>query len=79
MIVLGDGKALVVGGQNTGVTVSGAELYDPATGVWTVVGELLEARSSHSATLVRNGEVLVAGGYSGGELYSAELGSWSAG
>ena len=40
-----------------------SEIYDSATGTFQTAGELLVARDSHSATLLPNGMVLVAGGY----------------
>ena len=38
------------------------ELYDPATGTWSVTGGLVTDRSGHTATLLQNGQVLVGGG-----------------
>jgi hypothetical protein len=57
-------------------------LYDPASGVWTATGSLADARFSHSATLLSNGKVLVAGGgddaviLTSAEQYDPASGIW---
>ena len=86
--LLADGKVLVAGGNNVGGTqeFKSAELYDPASGTWSMTGDLTTARSRPSMTLLRNHQVLVAGGqnFSSGEgnlasteLYDPVSGTWS--
>ena len=41
---LNNGKVLVCGGSNSDGPLSGAELYDPATGLWSATGSLGSAR-----------------------------------
>jgi Galactose oxidase, central domain len=86
--LLADGRVLVAGGNNVSGTqeFKSAELYDPATGTWSMTGDLTTARSRPSMTLLRNHLVLVAGGqnFSSGEgnlasteLYDPVSGTWS--
>src|SRR2546421_12026168 len=63
--LLPNGKLLVVGG--------GAELYDPATGIWSKTADPIF--ETGTATLLQNGKVLVVGG--GAELYDPATGAWS--
>jgi hypothetical protein len=71
---LPNGKVLVLGGTQTmppggggaapaPVSLDSAEIYDPSNGAFKTAGKLLIARDSHSATLLSNGTVLIAGGY----------------
>jgi hypothetical protein len=49
-------------------------LYDPATGTWSAGGSLNTARANHTATLLSDGNVLVAGGAdANGVIASAEI------
>jgi hypothetical protein len=60
---LRDGRILIVGGS--GSAGNTAEVYDPATGVMTAVGDLAVRRTRHTATVIGpfNAEkVLIAGG-----------------
>ena len=59
----------------TAALLASAELYDPASGTWTATGSLNTARDYHTATLLPNGKVLVAGGHDGSRpsYASAEL------
>jgi N-acetylneuraminic acid mutarotase len=73
-----------VGSQSN--IVATAEVFDPVTTTWAVVGSLTTARAQHTATRLNDGRVLVAGGVdaSGGALASTEIydpatQSWSAG
>jgi hypothetical protein len=51
-----------------------AELYDPASGTFTPTGNLTAARERHTATLLQDGRVLIAGGWIySGDPASAEL------
>jgi Kelch motif/Galactose oxidase, central domain len=65
--LLPDGKVLVAGGVDSDDDASfrslaSAELYDPRTGTWSATGSMLHPRAWHTATLLPNGLVLVAGG-----------------
>ena len=63
--MLRTGKVLVVGGAGGNefglVTFGSAEVYDPATHRWTQTGGV-EPRYAHTASLLPDGTVLVAGG-----------------
>ena len=84
--LLPNGKVLVAGGAGpnscSSTPTSTAELYDAVSGTWSATGNLNTARSNHTATLLRNGQVLVAGGYApqvflnSAELYDPATGMW---
>jgi N-acetylneuraminic acid mutarotase len=78
--LLPNGQVLAAGGFDDNALAS-AELYDSATGVWTATGSLAAGRYLHTATLLANGQVLVAGGNGtpgSAELYDPATGSWTA-
>src|SRR5262249_33095383 len=91
--LLQNGKVLLAGGcdviynpwtvdEEVDGALVNAELYDPSTGSWSVTGSLNTGRVFHTATLLPNGDVLVAGGdslsiYNTAELYSPTDGTWS--
>ena len=66
--LLPDGRVLVVGGRYWEPinyeyhSYSSCEIYDPSSGTWSDTGDLLTARDLHTATLLRDGRVLVTGG-----------------
>ncbi|HEX8437232.1 hypothetical protein [Archangium sp.] len=48
-------------------------LYDPATGTWSSAGTMSVGRSTYSATPLSSGDVLLAGGWSGGPGSSSAI------
>jgi len=88
MTKLPSGTVLVTGGYGNVVydgsySHAGAEVYDPVAGTWTATGSMVSKRGSHTATLLGNGKVLVAGGsdaniHASAELYDPGSGTWSA-
>jgi hypothetical protein len=65
--VLANGTVLIAGGLVfSGYSASGfrssAEIYDPVAGTFTWVANMTNARYNHTATLLLNGKVLIAGG-----------------
>jgi hypothetical protein len=83
MITLGNGKTLAAGGWNGSAYTSTAELYDPATGLWTATGSMNGIRGGESeAVLLQDGRVLLVGGSGTGggvnvEIYDPVAGTWS--
>src|SRR5216683_1055896 len=66
--LLSDGRVLISGGLGPegGPNLSTAEIFDPGNdpvnGSWTLINPMNDARALHTATLLPNGIVLVAGG-----------------
>jgi Galactose oxidase, central domain/Kelch motif len=88
--LLPDGRVLVAGGGppqygHPGPDLATAELYDPKSGTFTPTGSMTTTREDHSATLLRDGRVLIAGGndkadhaVASAELYDPKTGKFSA-
>ena len=73
----GTRRVLVTGGADannaSAPVVASAELYNPDTNTWSNAASMSTPRANHTATLMRDGRVLVTGGInSGGRLASAE-------
>jgi hypothetical protein len=78
--LLNDGTVLVAGGSDgllRDPDTTGAEIYDSASGTFAATGSLNTGSGYHTATLMTNGKVLIAGGvvnpYDGAFLARAEL------
>lgn len=90
--LLADGRVLIAGGYDDWVGIERTELYDPVVDTWTKAGDMVTGgwdgetgRAWHSATLLSDGQVLVAGGWdgyddgwtTGAELYDPLAGTWT--
>ncbi len=63
---------------------SNAELYDPSTQTWIITDSMHDQRLMHTASLLSNGTVLVAGGmgdwynsFDSAELYNPTTRNWT--
>jgi hypothetical protein len=85
-----DGRVLVAGGQDRGVTFANfnsAEVYDPASGTWTLTTNpmITARRGGFSLTTLSSGQVLVASGWTdwtsistaNAELFDPTTGVWT--
>jgi hypothetical protein len=89
--LLADGKVLIAGGFGLTAGADGfltrlnnAEIFDPATGTFSATGSMIQARWRHTATLLSDGQVLIAGGYfdaicttASAELFDPATGTFS--
>lgn len=90
-VLLKDGRVLAIGGavevpdeESSGATV---DIFDPTTGKFSRTGSMKTGRDSFTATRLRDGRVLVAGGetqdtdagsaYASAEIYEPATGKWS--
>lgn len=88
---LADGRVLVAGGCTTNGCDLGspggatAEVFDPATGMFTATGALTVSRDDHAARLLPDGRVILIGGWGASgvlattDLYDPSSGSFSQG
>jgi len=89
--LLANGKVLIAGGhrgRRAAVTIySSAEIYDPATGKFSVTGDMTRIRHKHEAALLADGRVLIIGGaderdglaaYTSAEVYNPARGTFTA-
>jgi hypothetical protein len=64
--LLPNGTVLIVGGYHfvsgSQVTLASAELYNPSTGTFSATGNANNPHDEHTATLLNDGTVLIAGG-----------------
>lgn len=66
--LLSDGRVLIAGGSalaadgDVCATLSSAELFDPASGTFSPTGDMTAFRFGHTATTLKDGKVLIAGG-----------------
>jgi hypothetical protein len=86
--LLNTGLVLVAGGEGlVGGSTATTELFDPGAGTWTAstslaTGNLNTPRTYHTATLLTDGTVLVAGGHetnsiADAEIYTPTTGTWA--
>jgi N-acetylneuraminic acid mutarotase len=91
--LLADGEVLVTGGASTyhgskGTVRATAEIYDPQTATWRAAAPISVPRYHHTAVLLSDGRVLIAGGWSfttnsdpslaTAEIYDPAADTWTA-
>ena len=77
--VLVTGEYDVALGPNTSLSLPDAELFDGDTGTWSETSPMNMARENHTATVLVDGNVLVAGGTDSdsAEIYDTRAGTWT--
>jgi hypothetical protein len=89
--LLNTGEALVAGGiasykvvgmppnlSCVPVATNHADLFDPGTGTFTATGAMMTPRFSHTATALKDGTVLVAGGSPTAEIFNPATAAFTA-
>jgi len=82
---LPNGRVIVAGGAISGslTPTNTVEVYDPASGTWTRMGNMSVARVHHTATLLPSGKLLASGGFgqnmwlSSAEQFDPASGWWT--
>ena len=87
--VLNDGRILITGGYTNGTTfgayTASSETYNPSTQTWTQLGNMRVAKVGHTAALLPDGRVIIAGGANyaqyefTSDIFSPTSNTWSAG
>ena len=79
-ILLASGKVLIAGGQSSDTEfLQSAELFDPAHATFTATGAMQNLHVGATATVLDNGDALIAGGRSSfADLYDPTGGTFSA-
>ncbi|MEA2371887.1 MAG: hypothetical protein QOH12_2281 [Solirubrobacteraceae bacterium] len=83
-VSLPDGRILLTGGFGYPGMLASAEIYEPTRGNWVTAAPLVSPRFGHTATLLGNGRVLVAGGANltaqyldAAEVYDPPTNTWA--
>ena len=90
LVPLNDGRVMAVGGAgefDTQLETARAEIFDPATGSWTLTGDMNTPRASVKTVALADGRVLATGGFGShiqafndsltSEIYDPETGEWA--
>ncbi|MBS0379566.1 MAG: hypothetical protein JSS29_13835 [Proteobacteria bacterium] len=79
--LLKDGRVLLTGGIDSGVSSVHAEIYDPATGAYTATGDMTQGHSYHATAALADGRVVIVGDWPAGappEIYDPSAGAFTA-
>ncbi len=77
---LADGRVLAAGGEegfNDNVLLASAELWDPKTKTWSATAPMPTPHELHTATLLKDGRVLVAG-FKPSAIFDPSVEKWTA-